>query len=190
MLKKKNYQVFNIPGLGVEIFYDERLRSFYFDEVYYGTRPPSHFFNRFLIVLMMVMGRFFVPLKLHPQKELHFLLGQIKDYLFSSRILQIKRSLMADNSVLGRYLGKVDTSFLRSYFEKRGVPSVDLIQDTLQAAQIHIYQRVLAETLDIIGFFESYVNRDFFSDPLSHSEILNLSPKVRPLLEFITKLRV
>jgi hypothetical protein len=97
---------------------------------------------------------------------------------------------MAEKSSLGRILSKSDSAFLKSYFEKRGVPSVEQIQDLLQVMQSHIHQRVLAETLDIVGFFESFLDRDMLKDPPGHSEVLSLSPKIRPLLEFITKLKV
>jgi tetratricopeptide (TPR) repeat protein len=189
-LTKQNYKAYSVPGLGVEIFYDGKDKAFYFDEVYYNSRPTSHFFHRFLIIVLMVRSGYFVPLKLHPERDIHGLLTRIRDHLFGSRFAQLTRVLITEKSNLGRLLGKIDSNSLRVYFEKRGVPSVEQIQELLLAMQTHIHQRALAETLDVIGFFESFLDRDFVAHPLGHSEILDLSPKVRPLLNFMTKMKV
>lgn len=189
-LSKQNFKAYSVPGLGVEIFYDGKDKAFYFDEVFYNKRPASHFFHRFLIIVLMVRGGYFVPLKLHPERDIHGLLTRIRDHLFGSRFAQLTRGLMAEKSNFGRLLGKIDSNSLRTYFEKRGVPSVEQIQELLLAMQTHIHQRALAETLDVIGFFESFLDRDFVAQTLGHSEILNLSPKVRPLLNFMTKIKV
>jgi hypothetical protein len=189
-LKKSNFALYNIPGLGVEIFYDGNNKSIYFDEIYYKSRPTSHFFHRFLIVMLMIKSGFFVPLRLHPQHDIYGLLVRIKEYLFGSKFAQVTRSLVADNSSVARVLGKTDISFVRSYLEKRGLPSEEQIRDTVYGMQMHIQHRVLAETLDVVGFCESFLDRDFFEDPPGHSEVLNLSPKIKAILEFVTKLNV
>ncbi len=189
-LTKQNYKAYSVPGLGVEIFYEGKDKAFYFDEVYYQSRPSSHFFHRFLIIVLMVRSGFFIPLKLHPEHDIHGVLTRIKENLFGSRLAQMTRGIVTQKGNFGRILGKIDSSSLRAYLEKRGVPSVEQIQEILLAMQTHIHQRALAETLDVIGFFESFLDRDFSKEPLEHSEILNLSPKVRPLLSFMTKIKV
>src|SRR5690606_28031849 len=45
-MAKQRFQVYNLPGLRHEVFYDGRYRAFFIDEKFYASLPNSIVFHR------------------------------------------------------------------------------------------------------------------------------------------------
>ncbi len=184
------FLVYNLPGLAGELFYDGTKRAIYLDEAYYRRVPPSHLFHRMLGLLWSVRIHSFVPLQLDPLKHFMPLLAEIHQTLGANGINAIKSRLKGGQTLV-RHLAGADMRQLRSLYEKIGMPTEEQVLQLWEAMRGHIYRLLLAETLDVVGLFESILNKDLLQkDILKHSAVFQASPYARPLIEFATKLKI
>jgi tetratricopeptide (TPR) repeat protein len=189
-MKERGHQAYNLPSLGSNLFYDGVSKVIYLDEAYYQRQPSSHLFHRVLETMWMVRLNYYVPLMLHPTKEILESLLFIHDRLKTKGIARIARNLMPESSHLGRAIAKSDISNFHSFFDKTGIPTANQIQEVTNVMRMQIYYLILCETLDVIGLMEAIVDRDLLRNPLRHSEIFQLSSSVLPLLEFVNRIKI
>lgn len=190
-IAERNYRAFNLPGLGPEVFYEGGTRSIYLDETYYRRAPPSHLFHRILGILWSVRIHYFVPLALHPMKQVMPVLSELHQYFGAQGFSMLKTRFKSRGVSLSKHLNGLDTRQIKSLYEKVGLPTEDVVTQLYDAMKIHINRMLIAETLDLIGVFESLTNKDLLlPGALKHSQIYEMSPYARGLLEFVTKLKI
>jgi hypothetical protein len=98
---------------------------------------------------------------------------------------------LAGASGIGKYLRDVDMRPIRSLHEKTGMPNEEQVVQLWESMRNPIYRMQLAETLDVIGFFEALLDKDLLTANIhKHSEIYQRSAYARGLIEFVTKLKV
>jgi hypothetical protein len=189
-IAQRRYQAFNLQGLGKEVFYDGGSRSLYLDEAYYRKVPPSHLFHRILGILWSVRIHYFVPLALDAKHQFMPFLSDIHQHFGAQGLSKIKTRLKGRSST-SKHLSTMDTRQIRTIHEKIGMPTEDQILALWEAMRAHIYKLLIAETLDVIGVFETMVERDLLKkDVLKHSQIYEMSPYSKALIEFVTKLKI
>ncbi len=189
-IAQRRYRAFNVAGLGKEIFYEGGSRSIYLDEAYYRKAPPSHLFHRIMGLLWSVRIHYFVPLALHPQKQVAPLLAEVYQHFSAQGISRLKTRLGSRSKVI-KHLEGIDTRSLKNQFLKVGQPTEEGIAQLWDAMRLHVHRLLIAETLDVIGVFESMLERDLLKPgALKHSQIYEMSPNTRGLIDFVTKLKV
>ena len=189
-LSEQNFEIFSLNGLGGELFYDGVRRSIYLDEVYFRKVPPSHLFHRLLGLIWSIRVHYFVPLALNPRKDVIPFLGRLHVHMSRQGFSKLKSQLSGGNN-FDKELQGADLRSLRDVHEKLGMPTDEQVLQLWEAMQTHLYRMLLAETLDVIGLFESLLNDDLLrANGLKHSEIYQRSPYCKGLIEFITKLKV
>lgn len=189
-IAERRYRAFNLPGLGKEIFYEGGTRCIYIDEAYYRKAPPSHLFHRVLGLLWSVRIHYFVPLGLHPQKQVVPVLSELHQ-TFGSQGFTRLRSRFTSRINLSKHMQGLDTRQIKSLYEKVGMPTEDMVQQLWDAMRVHVQRLLIAETLDVIGVFESILDRDLLKPGvLKHSQIYEMSPFAKGLIEFVTKLQI
>ena len=189
-LSEQNFQIFSLNGLGGELFYDGLRRAIYLDEVYFRKVPPSHLFHRLLGLIWSIRVHYFVPLALNPRRDVIPFLGRLHVHMSRQGFSKLK-SQLSGGSNFDKELQGADLRSLRDVHEKLGMPTDEQVLQLWEAMQTHLYRMLLAETLDVIGLFESLLNDDLLRvNGLKHSEIYQRSPYCKGLIEFITKLKV
>ena len=138
----------------------------------------------------MVRLNYYVPLMLHPTKEILESLLFIHSRIKTKGIARIARNLMPESSNLGRAIAKRDVSNLQLFFDKTGMPTANQIHEVTNVMRMQIYRLILCETLDVIGLMEAIVDRDLLKNPPRHSEIFQLSSLALPLLEFVNRIKI
>jgi len=190
-IAERRYKAFNLPGLGREIFYEGGTRCIYLDEAHYRSAPPSHLFHRILGLLWSVRIHYFVPLALHPTKQIFPVLSELHQYFGLQGFSRIKTRLKARSNLSKHLAGMENTRALKDLFEKVGMPTEDAIGQLWDAMRVHVYRLLVAESLDVIGLFESIVDRDLLKPgTMKHSQIYELTPYAKGLMEFVTKLKI
>jgi len=190
-LNAHRYHAFHVSGLGKQIFYEGRSRSIHFDEQYWQGRPPSHLFHRILGILRSVRLHYFVPLELDPIRDVMPIVNDLKSTWEASGIGRLKYGLGISKNRVSKYLDVVDENQLRPIIEKMGTPQYDSFIKLWDAMNEHLCRLIMAETLDIIGMFETLTDRDLTAaGALKPGEILQLSPLAPGLFDFLTKLKV
>lgn len=189
-IMERKLLAYNLPSLGPELFLDLATNALYLDEAYYQASPPSHLFHRVLELMWMLRFQYYVPLKLNAKQEIYEAIVAVQERLNSRGIVRLAQNLVPKRTPMGRVLAKFDVSHLRTHFEKSGVPKPEQIQELHRAMRTQLYRMMVSETLDIIGFFEAILGRDLVNQPLKHSEIYKTTPVAKPLLDFVTKLKV
>lgn len=189
-INSKAFRAYNLAGLEHEIFYEGAARSFYIDETYFRKVPPSHLFHRLSGMMWAVHARYFVPLALHPHKQFLPVMQEAHQN-FGSHGLSRLRSRLAGKTRLSKVFAEADTREIRSLYEKTGMPTEEQIAQLWEAMRMHLHRVQIAETLDIVGVFESILDKDLLKPGVvRHSEIYELSPMSKPLIEFVTKLKI
>jgi tetratricopeptide (TPR) repeat protein len=189
-INSKAFRAYNLAGLEHEIFYEGAARSFYIDETYFRRVPPSHLFHRLSGMMWAVHARYFVPLALHPHKQFLPVMQEVHQN-FGSHGLSRLRSRLTGKTRLAKIFATADTREIRSLYEKTGMPTEEQIGQLWDAMRMHLHRVQIAETLDIVGVFESILDKDLLkSGVVRHSEIYELSPMSKPLIEFVTKLNI
>ncbi len=190
-LNAHRYHAFHVSGLGKQIFYEGRTRSIHFDEQYWQGRPPSHLFHRILGILRSVRLHYFVPLELDPIRDVMPIVNDLKSTWEASGIGRLKYGLGISKNRVSKFLDVVDENQLRPIIEKMGTPQYDSFIKLWDAMNEHLCRLIMAETLDIIGMFETLTDRDLTAaGALKPGEILQLSPLAPGLFDFLTKLKV
>jgi len=189
-LKLNKCTVFDLPGLGAELFFEGGRRSLYVDMKHYSKMPPSHLFHRIITLMWSVQINYFIPLTLDPRKEVMPLIAGIHELLSKQGLSRLKLQLAGAGGI-GKYLRDVDLRPIRSLHEKTGMPNEEQVIQLWESMRTHIYRMQLAETLDVVGFFEALLDKDLLTANIhKHSEIYQRSTYARGLIEFVTKLKV
>lgn len=191
-IKSRGYLMYNLPGLGREIFYEGSTRSLHVDEAHYRKAPPSHLFHRVARILWSIRIHYFVPLALHPTREFMPFLNELGKMFSSASFSRLAVKLGArKGSDLAKRLEGLDLSQLRVLHEKLGRASEEQVAQLWDAMQLHLYRLLVAETLDVIGIFEAILDQNLLrKNAMKHSELYRLSPFAKPMMEFVTKLRL
>jgi hypothetical protein len=141
-------------------------------------------------LLWSVRIHYFVPLALHPHKQIMPVLSEVHQYFGSHSFSRIA-SRLKSKSMVERYLKKMDTRQIKGLQEKVGMPTEDSVVQLCAAMREHVYRLLIAETLDVVGVFESILGKDLLKPgSLKHSEIYSLSPFAKSLIDFVTKLKI
>ena len=189
-LKLNKCALFDMPGLGAELFFEGSRRSLYIDMKHYSKMPPSHLFHRVITLMWSVQINYFIPLTLDPKKDVMPVIAGIHELLSKQGLSRLKLQL-AGAAGIGKYLRDVDMRPIRSLHEKTGMPNEEQVVQLWESMRNHIYRMQLAETLDVIGFFEALLDKDLLTANIhKHSEIYQRSAYARGLIEFVTKLKV
>jgi hypothetical protein len=189
-MSERRYMAFNLPGLNKEIFYEGSTRTLYLDEAYYQKSPPSHLFHRLLGILWSVRINYFIPLALDPRRHVLPLLSDMNEYFSARGLSKIKSALKVKKPTI-KALSEMDTNQLRVLHQKAGMPTEVVVAQLWEVMRAHILRLLIAETLDIVGVFESVLDKDLLKeDALKPNEIFQRSHFSRMLIEFITKLKV
>ena len=190
-LNAHRYHAFHVSGLGKQIFYEGRTRSVHFDEQYWQGRPPSHLFHRILGILRSVRLHYFVPLELDPIRDVMPIVNDLKSTWEANGISRLKFGLGIAKNRVSKYLDVVDENQLRPIIDKMGPPQYDHFIKLWDAMNEHLCRLIVAETLDVVGMFETLTDRDLTAPgSLKQGEILQLTPLAPGLFDFISKLKV
>ncbi len=189
-LKLNKCTVYDLPGLGGELFFEGSRRALYIDMKHYSKMPPSHLFHRVITLMWSVQINYFIPLTLDPKRDVMPILVALHEFLSKQGLSRLKLQIAGAGGI-GKYLKDVDMRAIRSLHEKTGMPNEDLVVQLWDSMRTHIYRMQLAETLDVIGFFEALLDKDLLTaNSHKHSEIYQRSAYARSLIEFVTKLKV
>jgi hypothetical protein len=189
-IKTANFVAYNLPGIGKELFFDGPNRAIYLDEAYYRKAPPSHLFHRVLGIIWSYQIHYITPLALDPQKEIMPVITSLHEMLSKQGFSRIKMQLTSRPALL-KYVRDTDLKRLKPLYEKVGMPTEEQVVQLWEAMRVHVYRMQLAETLDVIGLFESLLDKDLLRPYLMrHSEIYQQLPQAKALLEFVTKLKI
>jgi hypothetical protein len=132
-----------------------------------------------------------VPLKLHPQKEAAPIIAAFRDTLNEKGLNRIKNMLGLEQNLLMNALVDIDKDELSRLFERAGAIDELSITRLWTTMREQVYRLQIAETLDIVGLFESSCGRDLLDGPvLERNEILHLSKYFPHLLIYITELKI
>jgi len=184
------YTAFDLPGLGAEIFYDGLRRTLYIDSTHYRKTPSSHLFHRIIGLIWSVRIHYYVPLALDPIKDFLPVIGSLHQIFSKQGFSKLKMKLSASDGI-NKYLRDFDLRPVRAIHEKIGMPSEEQVLQLWESMRAHIYRMQIAETLDVIGLFESILDKDLLVPNLhKHSEIYQRSPYAKALIEFVTKLNI
>ena len=190
-IQKRRFLAYNLPGLGPEVFYDGRERSFYIDENYYKSKVPSVLFHKIQGIYWSIKFQYFVPLLLDPTRHIMPVAVELKSILAASGIDKIKSKLGIGSNALTRAIDQTDVSSLRPLIEKIAIDKRDAYAQLWDAMQQHIYMVKIAETLDLVGIMEEITGKDLLApNKLAPGQIYRLSPHVARLIEFAMKLKV
>lgn len=189
-IQGRGFKAFNIAGLERQIFYDGSDRSFYIDETWYRKQPRSHLFHRLSGIMWSINWRYFIPVSLHPTKQFMPVMAEVHQILSATAISRFT-GMLASKSKVGKILAKADLKEVRAAHEKIGMPTEEQVNQLWDAMRQHIYKVQLAETLDVVGVFEALIDKDLLKpQALRHSQIYELSPFAKSLIEFVTKLKI
>ena len=184
------YTAYDLPGLGAEIFYDGLRRTLYIDTAYYRKTPSSHLFHRIIGLIWSVRIHYYVPLALDPVKDFLPVIGSLHQIFSKQGFSKLKMKLSASDGI-NKYLRDFDLRPVRAIHEKIGMPSEEQVLQLWESMRAHIYRMQIAETLDVIGLFESILDKDLLVPNLhKHSEIYQRSSYAKALIEFVTKLNI
>jgi hypothetical protein len=184
------YTAYDLPGLGAEIFYDGLRRTLYVDSSHYRKTPSSHLFHRIIGLIWSVRIHYYVPLALDPVRDFLPVIGSLHQIFSKQGFSKLKMKLSSSDGI-NKYLRDFDLRPVRAIHEKIGMPSEDQVLQLWESMRAHIYRMQIAETLDVIGLFESILDKDLLVPNLhKHSEIYQRSPYAKALIEFVTKLNI
>ena len=184
------YTAYDLPGLGSEIFYDGLRRTLYIDSAHYRKAPSSHLFHRILGLIWSVRIHYYVPLALDPVRDFLPVIGSMHKMFSKQGFSKLKMKLSSSEGI-NKYIRDFDLRPIRVIHEKTGMPSEEQVLQLWESMRTHIYRMQLAETLDVIGLFESILDKDLLMPNLhKHSEIYQRSVFAKTLIEFVTKLNI
>ena len=189
-ISKKNFKIFNLAGLSKEIFYEGPNRAFYIDEAYYRKVPTTHLFHRLSEMILAILHRYYVPLALNPSKHFMPVMDELHQNLGASGFMRL-RSRLGSKTKISKVLDRVDLREVRSLYEKTGRINEEQTAKIWDAMFMQLHRLQLTRTLDVIGVFEAILDRDLLlPGSVRHSEIFELSPITKPLIDFVTKLKI
>lgn len=189
-IKNRGFKVYNLSGLEREIFFEGYTRSFYLDESYYRSVPSSHLFHRLSEMMWSVYNRYYVALSLDPVNQFLPVMQDLHQSLSTSGFLRL-RSRLSSKSRFASVFARSDLREVKALYEKTGMIKEEKITQLWDAMTMQLHRLQIAETLDIIGVFESILDKDLLKPGIvRHSEIYDLSPLTKPLIEFVTKLKI
>ena len=117
-------------------------------------------------------------------------IGSLHQIFSKQGFSKLKMKLSASDGI-NKYLRDFDLRPVRAIHEKIGMPSEEQVLQLWESMRAHIYRMQIAETLDVIGLFESILDKDLLVPNLhKHSEIYQRSPYAKALIEFVTKLNI
>jgi hypothetical protein len=119
------------------------------------------------------------------------LLNYLRDSLNQKPFDKIKDFLGLSKSPYALTFQLVDRGELEMLSSKMGFITAREIVGVQEAMREHILKLQLAETLDVVGVFESITGKDLMAKlSLKPNEILSHSPKLSSLLDFVTTLKI
>ena len=190
-IQKRRFLAFHLPGLGPEVFYDGKERTFYLDMVHYKTRVPSALFHHIQTISWSIKFQYFVPLQLDPVRHVMPVATEVKQILAAAGLDKLKSKLGLNKTPVAKALEGVDFNSLQPLVEKLPVDQRDDYAQLWDAMTQHIYRVKMAETLDVVGIMEEVVGRDLLAPgALASGQIYRLSPQVSRLIDFALALRL
>ena len=187
--ERRSLQIFDLKGLGSEIFYDGANRSIYFDLKYYREQPPSHLFHRILRLVWSIKLRFLVPLTLNAEHQLMPLLNQVHEVYSVQGLARVGRFIRP--TPLVKQLQKLSHKNIEVLYAKVGMPNLEAVKNLQAAMRRHLVQLVMAETLDVVGSFEALLDRDLLAESRENAlPIKEMHESSQEILTFCTQLIV
>lgn len=186
--KSQQQRIFAFEGLGSYIYYDAVKRFFYLDPAHYNSAPPSHLFHRLLGIQGALKLQYFAPLQLDARQEMMGLISEVERAIFSSGTDKIKRILGIGSGTVERVLRSANLDALKQLFKDAGPINESMIAKLWAEMNLEILKIQLADTVDLIGIFESICDRDLVAKGFQFRELVKGSSYIEPLIEFSSKL--
>jgi len=191
ILVRQKFNVFHLPGMKSEIFYEGSTRNIYFDKNVYASLPGSVLFHKIFGVLWSVKLRYFPLLHLNPRTDVIPLILAIQHQSEGTGIRAVKRFLGAKPTALEQSIQSLDLSELEHRFSQIVDFNTSEVERLWKMMRRHILRLQLAETLDLVGLAESIISEDIVDKgELAKGEILSKHDCLEDLIVFSTKLKL
>ena len=188
---KKNFQLFTIEGLNDHVFFEGKGKGIYIDVNYWSGRRVSHLFHKVAFQVQAVQSQFAVMLALDPVTEVLPLVIEVQKYLEQPLTSQLKRWFTGNLRPLDKAFSKINEESCRIRLQKIGRFGESKIQKIWEEMRSHLFTKVLAQTLDVVGLIEFITQQDLLSTERFHpNEITQLSPEVKEVLLVASKLKL
>lgn len=154
---ERRYKAFNMTGLGSEIFFEGKTRSFYFDVSYYQQKPLGRLFYGILTKIWALRLGYFGFVSLDITKDVFPCIAKFKEY-FAPKTMFSTLNFSKDvyKQFYDSSLGDKAKLYEATLF---GFKSEQLF--SLQnAMNDHIYKLLVADTLDLVGITEYITQED------------------------------
>lgn len=190
-IQKSKYTLVHLPGMTKEVFFDLDKRLIIFDREYFNQNPMTILFHKVLIGLWQLKLGYFAAVNLDVANETAPFLEAVKNYFASDFMTKLKARAGISNVGVGKFLHLVPQDALKEHL--RGVSEINIeqIATLVSAMDAQAMKMDMAETLDLIGIFESKLGQDLIStQKLKAGKIFALPNWSFELLKFATKLKV
>ncbi len=190
-LKEQRFQLFDLPGLKEELFYDGSQRSLYCDLAHYASLPPTHLMHAILFMIQSVKNQYFIPLALNPRTQVFPVTLQIRQLLERTATERVRVALLGPRSPTEAAMRRMDEDDLRLRLDKIGRFSEERLIELWDAMRLQLYAKTLSETLDLVGMIEHLTARDLVNGPaIFPGEIFKLARLSALLMQFATRMRL
>ncbi len=176
-LKEKNYSFVSFEGLEEKICFDFQNKTFYLDSHFFLSQPISFFFHRLSLMIRAKEQQEFIFLHLDPMNE-------------TFPILQSIASAVSCDST--NELTKLLSDFEKDRLKQLGITQIKVQEICRLWTEVwdELYKEQLADSLDLVGLIESYLNLDLFDEEnLLPLNLIHKNRRVRLLLNFATVLK-
>ncbi len=188
-LIENKFQMFHLPKLEDRLHFDFEKREIYLDRDHYMQVPSSHLFHRIAFLSRALHLEFYSLLQLSPQNDIYPLLLRCRRSLEQSRGDNVRRMLGIEKDPLRVFLSQTDRDQLEALFKEAGLITVDKVVKICGAYIEQIYRINLAETLDVVGIFESITSVDISRLETKPTALVAQFPVLRSVLAFAADLR-
>ena len=187
-LNQMQFVIFNIKGLGRDLFYDVKYRALYFDVDYFSKMPPSYIFHRIMLHLRAVMAGYHPWLFADLRGSVMPFVEKARETMQNSLVSTMKSSIGLGFSP-GEIVGETaKRGHVRRFFQQKeiGLPEVEAM---IQGMWQYLYAWQAAETLDFIGLYEAILGVDIATLKAREIRLASSSHgEIRELLAFATRL--
>lgn len=188
-IKQQKYIFYHLPNLKKEIYFIPKERTFYFDKLFYGNLPPSIIFHKILAYMLAIDFNYFIYLNLDIQNHVLPQLFYLYEYLTSSILSKLSKSIDPLYLEIKKNISSINKNTFKILYQKADL-SIAELNTIKMVMKNHIYKILIAETLDIIGVFESITTTNLLQQNLSLYSILEISPYFKNLLKYATQLKL
>ncbi len=188
--KSREIVCYSLKGLNQIVFFDGRDKKIYIDATFYRGLPPTALFHRMVSLLWEIRLNYYVPLALEPKTFIAPVLAYLARRAKEPPPSTVTRLLKSDKNHLRGAILRLDQKVLNDLVEKVGSVQDQQLYALWRAMRLYTRCMMIAETLDLVGTFESITGRDFLQNKLKPGEAETLFTDAKFLLDLVTQLSV